>query len=218
MRMKWKVFAGLLVFAGLVLIFSPFIKERIIDYMSGRANNVGLTAEQANKNNQREATFDFDSIQPPSFIDTLTAAGSQEPEAMIGRITVASVGIRLPILKGTTNAYLLIGATTMRPDQEMGEGNYPLAGHHMRQQSLLFGPLLKIKNGAEIVITDMRKDYIYRVTSHRIVSAMAGDVINETKEKQITLITCDRATRTDGRLVVRGKLVAVKAHDASVNR
>ena len=35
----------------------------------------------------------------------------------------------------------------MRPDQKMGEGNYPLAGHHLKQKNLLFGPLENIKTG-----------------------------------------------------------------------
>lgn len=27
----------------------------------------------------------------------------------------------------------------------MGKGNYPLAGHHMRDESMLFGPIMKVK-------------------------------------------------------------------------
>ena len=100
----------------------------------------------------------------------------------------------------------------MRPDQKMGEGNYPLAGHHMKRESLLFGPLINIEKGDTVKITDFKKDYIYAVTSKQFISEMDTDVIQETKEKEITLITCDKAVRTEGRLAVKGKLIHVAIH------
>ncbi|MFO6497446.1 MULTISPECIES: class A sortase [Bacillus] len=205
-----KMMIALLILSGGVLVCSPFIKESIIGYLSHQQD--WPSAEQAQKNNEKEALFDFDAIQPPSFLETLKTGIDQKPKAVIGRITIKSVDIRLPILKGTTNQNLLFGAATMRPDQKMGEGNYPLAGHHIRQKSLLFGPLLDIKKGARIVITDFKKDYIYSVTSKKVMSEMDAAVVFETKEKQITLITCDKAERTDRRLVVKGTLVQVADH------
>ncbi len=41
---------------------------------------------------------------------------------------------------------------------------------------------------------------------------MDTDVIQETKKKEITLITCDKAVRTEGRLAVKGKLIHVAVH------
>ncbi|MEC1262071.1 class A sortase [Bacillus swezeyi] len=207
-----KVIIAVLVLSGLLLIFSPFIKESIISWLSNSQNKTELTAAQAQKNNEEKALFEFDAIQPPSFFETLKAGFDREPKAVIGRISISSVEMELPILKGTTNQNLLSGAATMRPDQKMGEGNYPLAGHHMRQKNLLFGPLLKIKKGARIVVTDFKKDYIYTVTSKKVISEMDADVIQETKEKEITLITCDKAERTEGRLAVKGKLIDVAVH------
>ncbi|XLG12137.1 cysteine protease [Bacillus subtilis] len=89
----------------------------------------------------------------------------------------------------------------MRLDQKMGEGNYPLAGHHLKQKNLLFGPLENIKTGAQIVITDFKKDYIYSVTSKDIISETDADVVEETNKKEITLITCDRLSKLKGALL-----------------
>ena len=207
-----KCVIAVLILSGLLLVLSPFIKESIIINLSKNAGWSELTAGEARKNNEQKASFNFDAIQPPSFFDTFQEGIGREPKAVIGRITISSVGIRLPILKGTTNENLIFGATTMRPDQQMGEGNYPLAGHHMRRESLLFGPLLNIKKGDTIVITDFKKDYIYTVTSKKIISEMDSDVIDETKEKVITLITCDKPERTKGRLAVKGKLIHTAVH------
>lgn len=202
---------AVLVISGILFVLSPFIKESIIINLN-KNKNFDLTAEQAEQNNAQKASFDFEAIQPPSILETIKASLDRESKAVIGRITISSVNLKLPILKGTTNQNLLYGATTMRPDQKMGEGNYPLAGHHMKRESLLFGPLLNIEKGDTVKITDFKKDYIYAVTSKQFISEMDTDVIQETKEKEITLMTCDKAVRTEGRLAVKGKLIHVAVH------
>ncbi|KJE32476.1 class A sortase [Bacillus licheniformis] len=206
-----KMIVAVLVISGILFVLSPFIKESIIINLS-KNKNFDLTAEQAEQNNAQKASFDFEAIQPPSILETIKASLDRESKAVIGRITISSVNLKLPILKGTTNQNLLYGATTMRPDQKMGEGNYPLAGHHMKRESLLFGPLLNIEKGDTVKITDFKKDYIYAVTSKQFISEMDTDVIQETKKKEITLITCDKAVRTEGRLAVKGKLIHVAVH------
>ncbi|AAU22196.1 class A sortase [Bacillus sp. FSL W8-0445] len=206
-----KMIVAVLVISGILFVLSPFIKESIIINLN-KNKNFDLTAEQAEQNNAQKASFDFEAIQPPSILETIKASLDRESKAVIGRITISSVNLKLPILKGTTNQNLLYGATTMRPDQKMGEGNYPLAGHHMKRESLLFGPLLNIEKGDTVKITDFKKDYIYAVTSKQFISEMDTDVIQETKKKEITLITCDKAVRTEGRLAVKGKLIHVAVH------
>ena len=206
-----KMIVAVLVISGILFVLSPFIKESIIINLN-KNKNFDLTAEQAEQNNAQKASFDFEAIQPPSILETIKASLDRESKAVIGRITISSVNIKLPILKGTTNQNLLYGATTMRPDQKMGEGNYPLAGHHMKRENLLFGPLIHIKKGDTVKITDFKKDYIYTVTSKQFISETDTDVIQETKEKEITLMTCDKAVRTEGRLAVKGKLIHVAVH------
>ncbi|QII47772.1 class A sortase [Bacillus paralicheniformis] len=206
-----KMIVAVLVISGILFVLSPFMKESIIINLS-KNKSFELTAEQAEQNNTQKASFDFEAIQPPSFMETVKAGLDRESKAVIGRITISSVNIKLPILKGTTNQNLLYGATTMRPDQKMGEGNYPLAGHHMKRENLLFGPLIHIKKGDTVKITDFKKDYIYTVTSKQFISETDTDVIQETKEKEITLMTCDKAVKTEGRLAVKGKLIHVAVH------
>ncbi len=206
-----KMIVAVLVISGILFVLSPFMKESIIINLS-KNKSFELTAEQAEQNNTQKASFDFEAIQPPSFMETVKAGLDRESKAVIGRITISSVNIKLPILKGTTNQNLLYGATTMRPDQKMGEGNYPLAGHHMKRENLLFGPLIHIKKGDTVKITDFKKDYIYTVISKQFISETDTDVIQETKEKEITLMTCDKAVKTEGRLAVKGKLIHVAVH------
>lgn len=207
-----KIIIAVFILSVLLLIFSPFIKGSLIAYLSKNQYESELTVKQLQENNEKEAEFDFNSIQPPTLKEAINAGFDRDPKAIIGRITIESVDLELPILKGTTNENLLIGAATMRPDQKMGEGNYPLAGHHLKRKSLLFGPLANIKKGAKIVITDFKNDYMYSVTSIKNISEIDADVIQDTKEKEITLITCDKAVETEGRLAVKGKLIEIVGH------
>ncbi|MCY8105307.1 class A sortase [Bacillus mojavensis] len=207
-----KIIIAVFILSGLLLIFSPFIKGSLIAYLSKNQYESELTVKQLQENNEKEAEFDFNSIQPPTLKEAINAGFDRDPKAIIGRITIESVDLELPILKGTTNENLLIGAATMRPDQKMGEGNYPLAGHHLKRKSLLFGPLANIKTGAKIVITDFKNDYMYSVTSIKNISEIDAAVIQDTKEKEITLITCDKAVETEGRLAVKGKLIEIVGH------
>ncbi|MCO7175116.1 class A sortase [Sporolactobacillus kofuensis] len=207
-----KILIVVLITAGLLMIASPFLKERLIGFLSTNNNSNRLTAAQLDKNNQRDASYDFRAIQPPSFYETVKSSMGDYSRSIIGQIQIKRLGIKLPILKGTTTSHLLVGATTMRPDQEMGKGNYPLAGHHMRRESLLFGPLMHAKLGDKVVITNLKKDYIYKVIEKKVVRETEGNVIDQTKDRRITLITCDKPTRTPKRLIVIGKLLGVTNH------
>lgn len=210
MRRKFLIVLFLLV--GSVLIASPWIKNQIIQFLSTHHKAEGLTSSQISENNGREAEFDFSAIHPPSFTDTLEASIHFDKRAIIGEITIESIRLKLPIVKGMTNTNLLVGAATMRQDQKMGEGNYPLAGHHMKQPNLLFGPLMNVEPGAIVKITDMNQDFIYKVISKQIIEERESGVIQDTEETQITLITCDKPSETSKRLVVKGSLVEKTAH------
>ncbi|SCA84450.1 cell wall anchor domain-containing protein [Bacillus glycinifermentans] len=97
-------------------------------------------------------------------------------------------------------------------DNILTPGDATLTKADRNDHSIVFGPLLNIKKGDTIVITDFKKDYIYTVTSKKIISEMDSDVIDETEEKVITLITCDKPERTKGRLAVKGKLIHTAVH------
>lgn len=64
--------------------------------------------------------------------------GSKNNAKAVGAIAIPSVHMYLPILKGLSNDSLSTGGGTMRPDQKMGHGNYPLAGHYMTANGSLF--------------------------------------------------------------------------------
>ena len=127
--------------------------------------------------------------------------------AVIGQIEIERLKVTLPILKGVNSSNLLAGAATMREDQQMGKGNYPLVGHHMRDEDLLFGPLLKLKKQDKINITNKEQVFTYEVADISTIDESQIDVIQETTDARLTLITCDLPTATTHRLMITAKLV-----------
>lgn len=100
------------------------------------------------------------------------------------------------------------GAGTMREDQVMGKGNYPLAGHYMTAKGVLFSPIEDTKIGQKVYLTDLKKVYVYRIYMKRVVDPTAVWLVNNTKSNIVTLITC--ADGGINRWAVRGKLIQTK--------
>lgn len=79
-------------------------------------------------------------------------------------IAIPEISMNLPIFKGLDNVGLYYGAGTMKAEQQMGEGNYALASHHVfgitGASDMLFSPLDRAKEGMKIYITDKEKSIL----------------------------------------------------------
>ncbi len=108
----------------------------------------------------------------------------------------------------------------MVKDQEMGEGNYPLAGHYMKNKSL-FGTLLEIDTGNKIYITDKRNIYTYRVYDKKIVPDNSTHLIEQDQAEKkgspiISLMTCYYTSKNGKRFFVLGELENVVEFDSEL--
>ena len=213
--LRW-ILVVVLVVVGLALVFNEQLKEFTSNLMSEHANNQKI--EQVTSTDKKRATFNYSDVQAANIKNLLNALHSDS--GVIGKIAVPAVKVHLPIFYGVTDENLMRGAGTMKPHEKMGEvGNYALAGHHMMNSRILFGPLMKVKNGDHIYLTDGKKVYTYRVYSHKIISMYDVKVVNDVPGKKIcTLITCSSGVPgVKHRLVVHGKLIHVKrANDRSL--
>lgn len=122
---------------------------------------------------------------------------------VVGFIAIPSVGLSLPILSGTTNKNLQLGATTMKEDQRMGSKNYTLAGHRTQSKTTLFSPLRRMEIGEDIYLTDKSKVYRYRLKTVKIVSPEQVDVLDDVKDSVIlTLVTCEDSNGIQRRILI----------------
>ncbi|WP_214701504.1 MULTISPECIES: class A sortase [unclassified Exiguobacterium] len=154
-------------------------------------------------------SYDFKSVTPLSLKDVLQARNRFHHLPTIGVISIPDVSLKLPIIKGLDDESLAVGAGTMHPDQQMGKGNYALAGHYLQHSTALFGPLHEIEIGATIYLQDDMRTYEYVVTSLETVSPERVDVLDDTSTPTITLITC--TFDTTERLIVKGELVTTSS-------
>lgn len=191
---------------GLLLISITPIQNVLIARMSDQFNAVEYSTDDIKRNNQLDADFEFEAVQSLSIAEVLQAQIKASKMPVIGSIAVPSVHMQLPILKGVGNTVLAIGAGTMKPNQQLGQGNYALAGHYFEEKDILFSPLYQAQIGDIIYVTDMSNVYEYQLATKKIIAAtdvyIVDDIPNQTT---LTLITC--AEKGSKRLALQADFV-----------
>lgn len=202
-KTKWRLIAGITaLIVGILLIIAPFFGEHLV-----RGYQPKTTATTMAKNEHKKTPYDYQSIQKLSLANIAQARAHAKDLVIVGEIAIPADHIHIPIAKGISNYSLALAAGTFRPNMKMGQGNYALAGHNMGNGSkILFSPLYgNVRNGQKIYVTNLKHVYTYEVTNFQIIDPHQVNVVNDTPQKIITLITCNQ----DGskRLMVRGKLI-----------
>ncbi|WP_214844923.1 class A sortase [Exiguobacterium sp. s150] len=188
----------LFILVGLFFLSNAWWKDQVAVFNSQRVTE-GLQLKQP-----KSGEFDFSAVAPLSWNDLVTVRNRFHELPTIGVISVPEIKLELPIMYGLEADNLAVGAGTMRPNQQMGLGNYALAGHYTQSPTSLFGPLHEIETGMSVYVTDLTHTYEYVVTSLETVPPSRVDVLDETIDPTITLVTCTfDATE---RLIVKGRL------------
>ncbi|QUE86691.1 class A sortase [Exiguobacterium alkaliphilum] len=188
----------LFILVGLFFLSNAWWKDQVAVSNSQRVTE-GLQLKQP-----KSGEFDFSAVAPLSWTDLVTVRNRFHELPTIGVISVPEIKLELPIMYGLEADNLAVGAGTMRPNQQMGLGNYALAGHYTQSPTSLFGPLHEIETGMSVYVTDLTHTYEYVVTSLETVPPSRVDVLDETIDPTITLVTCTfDATE---RLIVKGRL------------
>lgn len=187
--------------SGLFFLTSSIWKENI----ASSTSEYVVEHMELQDESEIESNYDFAAVTPLSLADVLQARNRFHQLPTIGVISIPDVSLELPIIKGLDDESLAIGAGTMHPDQQMGKGNYALAGHYLQHATALFGPLHEVHIGMKIYLRDDTHTYEYIVTSLETVPPERVDVLDETATPTLTLITC--TFDTTERLIVKGSLV-----------
>lgn len=209
-----KLISIVLILVGIILILIPNVKEEIIKYNIKNKSEIieTITHDEIVNNLEIEAEYNYEAIEDVGTISSIIKASDFDNKSMIGQLIIPDLDINLPILKGVTNANLLAGVTTMVPEQKMGEGNYPLAGHRMKNKNLLFGSLMDIEIGTIVYITDKETIYEYTIYDTVVVSDTAMDMLynkkaNEREKPIVSLMTCYYSSNTGKRFFALGELM-----------
>ena len=211
----------ILIIIGIILLSTPFLTEGIIKYHKKNFAVEKITNEEMISNNIEINTifdemdpgeFDFSAIQDVDIMSVIKGSLNFDKKLVIGLLLIPDLDMDLPILKGITDANLMAGAATMRNDQVMGQGNYPLSGHNMKNKDLLFGCLMDIALGTQVIISDGEMVYEYEIYENIVVPDTALDMILDQKSEErgkpiISLMTCYHSSKTGKRFFSLGELV-----------
>ncbi|EOW9529182.1 class A sortase [Bacillus cytotoxicus] len=204
-RKVYTILAILLFVVGGVLIGKPFYDE----YKAGKKQETNAQVVQKMEYQKHETKFvDASQIKQPDLAEVANA--SLDKTQVIGRIKIPSISLELPVLNSSTEKNLLSGATTVKDKQEMGKGNYALAGHNMSKKGVLFSDVATLKKGDKIYLYDNENEYEYAVTGVSEVTPDKWEVVEDHGKEEITLITCVSIADNSKRYVVSGDFVQMK--------
>ncbi len=208
-----KVFAGILIVIGILLLLSPTIKDLSVVKKVDETVKVveEYTPEIIKENETNAAEFDFNIVEDISVTGTLINQNKVNLDLIVGQLVVPSINLNIPVFKGINNTNLLAGSATMREDQIMGQGNYPLAGHYVKDKDVLFGSLMDVKEGDIIRLTDKETIYEYETYEVKQVPDTAVYLIDDKEAENmgkpiISLMTCYYSSKTGKRYFVMGEL------------
>ncbi len=88
-----------------------------------------------------------------------------------------------------------------------GIGNVALASHNEGSYAHYFGNIKDLKNNEEIIYMTNMGERRYRVCENIIIQETNVDVLKDTKENIITLITCVKGMRAYRQCVIAKEII-----------
>ncbi|MFB0917536.1 MAG: class A sortase [Clostridiaceae bacterium] len=242
--MAKKIIAVLIILVALLLIFSNQISNYYIKSQSEKLTQNAIkevTAEDIKKNTENTSTtedmWDFGQVKALSVDQTFeqlqmsmrkasynNSKNSNSTETsrsdyytqdyIIGILRIPSVNLEMAVLRGVLNDNLLLGAGTLRYDQSLGTGNYPIAGHYSAYDGVLFNRVIDLGAGTMMYITDKTNIYAYKVYDNIVVDETDSHLIEDQVAYDaggpvLSLMTCYYSGTSGKRVFVQGILQSV---------
>lgn len=175
------------------------------------------------------ARYQYHFSSPASAASFSADASNTDPDAP-ARIYIPEIGVDAPIVtdEKTYNpdkvqTAMQRGTVQYGASADPGQkGNIVILGHSSGQlwapgeYKFVFTLLDKLENDDRIIIDFKGKRYIYRVSSEQVVQPTEINVLQHTKEPQLTLITCTPVGTSRNRLVITARQVSPKPETATV--
>lgn len=206
----------------LLFFVSVFIGMLLFDFHSSKVMNSSLSQvvneldkkieenqriteveDVTNENNtiseSQDAPKEVVSIDKP--INSSVRIGNS---TVFGKIKIEKIGIEYPIIEYVNDDSLWKSICKISNNSINGTGNLCLAGHNMRNMTM-FAKIKNLKVGDNVEITNIYGNkYIYKVYESYYVDPTEVEVLKNTSESIVTMITCNNTSSK--RLIIRAKL------------
>jgi len=175
----------------LIWFFQATLGQR---WLAERDTQAFLQATQANAKSSDKPAATFESVEAPDQTDWSAIRRNEYLASLstpfpppIAILRIPSVGIEVPVYRGTNDAVLNRGAGWIEGTAKVDAmGNIGIAAH----RDSYFRALKDIKSGAALELqmpNELRK---FRVESIQIVTPDVVSVLEESERDSVTLVTC----------------------------
>lgn len=187
-----KVIALMCIGLGMVLMAVPFL------YQQKGASETQELLEDFELELEKQGLEEVSNEETEEIQESGETTTCEENKALlekgnvIGIIEIDAIGIKCPIVEGTSSSDIRYAIGHMSKTTGIGgEGNCVLAGHNGSRYGRFFTDLIYIDVGEQIRLTDKAGNvHLYEVAETYIVDPYDYSVITQTDEKVLTLLTC----------------------------
>ena len=198
MRIAWSI--GFIMI-GILLLSYPQIEKRASDAKQQQLieafEQLGTISEQV----EAIPTTDVAPIPPaPEQLALLDGAR--------GIIRIPKIDLQMMIFEGSGEAALGKGVGMIEKEKQFGKSNVGLAGHRAIAYGKQFNRLDELAPSDEIEIKTKTDTYEFVVVETFVVNRTEVEVLSDSKEPLLTLVTCTPIGSKDpvDRLIVQAKL------------
>ena len=125
---------------------------------------------------------------------------------VVGVLKIEAIDLNLPIIKGLNHTNLKIGVALLADTAMLEEeGNSVIAGHRGHSRGRLLNRLDEVNVNDRVMVVTKEKEIPYRVFNKVIVEPQQTDLLAPTKEKVLTIVTCEPVRNPTHRLIVQAK-------------
>lgn len=163
--------------------------------------------QTAKKQNELKKILEEIITEPENKDENTSNIEFSEGYEPIALMEIPSIKLEQGIIEGITDDILNFYLGHFEGSAMPGEvGNFAVAGHRVSNYSEAFVNLYKAEIDDEIIVKANNKKYIYKITEMIVVAPTNIEVLDDTEEATITLVTCTVGAKE--RLIVKGKLVS----------
>lgn len=121
----------------------------------------------------------------------------------VGIIEIPSIDVKAPIYEGTSSDILKFSVGHFE-ETSLWSGNVAFASHNRGSYAHYFSRINELKNGDEIIYITNMGERRYEVIENKIIEETNVEILKNTNENIVTLITCVTGQK-DKRQCVIGK-------------
>jgi sortase A len=128
-------------------------------------------------------------------------------DGVIGIMEIPKINLKTPIGEGVDMETLKFAVGHFKGTALPGQnGNFCVAGHRSYTYSEYFNRLDELKKGDKIIIITKTEEFNYIVTDSFVVEPTHTEVLNNTKDATLTLVTCTPLRIATHRLIIKATL------------